>query len=124
MASSFTMGVLTAEPAVVVPTIYETEMNQMQQSVGPDSPMQDFSIADISRHDSMHRSSNQYGATLRRAATTVVSPQYVSHPSLSEVQVQIEAEHRDIEMQEMNQDSETGHVDYYDCVSEELSKCK
>lgn len=113
MASTVTMEVLTAEPAVVVSTIQETEL--------PDSPMKDISMVDISRRDSFRRSANQYGATLRRASA-IMSPHCVAPAMLTDADFH-EDYHHDIENQEMNHDSETGGH-FYDCVSVDLNKQK
>ncbi len=118
MASSATMDILTAEPAVVVPTIQETEENvhQYDDTLSRESPMRDVSRAEISRMDSFRRSTNQHGATLRRASG-IASP-HIS-PRMLEVDIQHELELPDLENQEMNQDSES-HSRFYDCMSVEL----
>lgn len=111
MASSLTMEVLTAEPAVVVPTIQETESElNIHNNSSAESPMKDISMADVSRRESMHIGSGpkQFGATLRRASTILVPPLM-----MDEMEVKFDEEDDEDEY-----DYSESNRDYYDCFSE------
>ncbi|CAB9500392.1 DUF221 domain-containing protein [Seminavis robusta] len=76
MASTQTDEVLTAEPAVVVPTMEEADPNHNNSFSSLPSEltsMKDMSMADYSMMESRRMSASQYGASLRRASA-IISP--------------------------------------------------
>ena len=106
MASSLTMEVLTAEPAVVVPTIQETEM-ELNMHNNSEHPMRDISMAEVSRRDSFSRGASQHGATLRRASTILRPPAAL----YDDLDVDLDS------IESMgNEASSAG--DFFDCISE------